>query len=112
MNISLIYSDSEKSKRKQSTMARNSKRSTIPSHAPIADSDSPVESKYNHPRFKKQRIKFERSISSASAKLGNEFERHQIYCILLLSNTITFKCCLLKTQCYLNDSLTFQLSSK
>ena len=62
MYISLIYSDSEKSKRKQSNMARNSKRSAIPSHAPIADSDSPVESKNNRPRFKKQRIKFERSI--------------------------------------------------
>ena len=62
MYISLIYSDSEKSKRKQSNMARNSKRSAIPSHAAIADSDSPVESKNNRPRFKKQRIKFERSI--------------------------------------------------
>ena len=59
MYISLIYSDSEKSKRKQSNMARNSKRSAIPSHAPIADSDSPGESKNNRPRFKKQRIKFE-----------------------------------------------------
>ena len=70
MYISLIYSDSEKSKRKQSNMARNSKRLAIPSHAPIADSDSPVESKNNRPRFKKQRIKFERSIGLFPARIG------------------------------------------
>ena len=51
-------------------MARNSKRSAIPSHASIADSDSPVESKNNRPRFKKQRIKFERSIGLSPTRVG------------------------------------------